>query len=121
MPIDLTILISGIIGLITGALGSLVAPWVNWGIEKRKMRIEARRNLIEEARKELQKKPTSEEFRDTAIYSQIRQFLSEDVRNEIERDDYIGIELGGRGAGVNNFVPKVLDQLQVLESKWKLL
>lgn len=31
-----TAIISGVIGLITGAVGSLIAPWVHWGIEKKK-------------------------------------------------------------------------------------
>jgi hypothetical protein len=30
-----------LIGLITGTIGSLIAPWVSWGIEKRKLRLAA--------------------------------------------------------------------------------
>ena len=35
-------LISGGVGLTTGIIGSLVAPWANWGVEKRR-RIQERR------------------------------------------------------------------------------
>jgi hypothetical protein len=38
--------IGGLSGLITGAIGSLVAPWVNWGIEKRRKKMDRHRELI---------------------------------------------------------------------------
>ena len=34
------------IGLLTGALGSLVAPWVNWGVEKRRLKRDDRKAAI---------------------------------------------------------------------------
>jgi hypothetical protein len=43
-------LISGCTGLATGAVGSLFAPWANWGIEKRRLRHESRVKLIAEWR-----------------------------------------------------------------------
>jgi hypothetical protein len=33
-------------GLITGGIASLIAPWVTWGIEKRKEKLAYRRGLI---------------------------------------------------------------------------
>jgi hypothetical protein len=45
-PEIVTALIAGVVGLLTGAIGSLIAPWVNWGIEKRRKRHENRANLI---------------------------------------------------------------------------
>lgn len=35
-----------VIGLGTGTLGSLVAPWANWGVEKRRERLTHRRALV---------------------------------------------------------------------------
>jgi hypothetical protein len=43
-------LISGGVGLATGAIGSLCAPWGNWGVEKRRTRQERRAERIEEWR-----------------------------------------------------------------------
>ena len=33
-------------GVVTGTISSLIAPWVQWGIEKRRKRFERRRSLI---------------------------------------------------------------------------
>ena len=43
-------LISGGVGLATGAIGSLFAPWGNWGVEKRRTRQERRAERIKEWR-----------------------------------------------------------------------
>jgi hypothetical protein len=40
-------IIAALVGLVTGAAGSLVAPWVGWGIEKRRKLVERRINLFE--------------------------------------------------------------------------
>lgn len=42
---------AGIIGFITGGIASIVAPWVNWGIEKRRQRLEYRRELVRDWRR----------------------------------------------------------------------
>jgi hypothetical protein len=43
-------LISGVVGLTTGAIGSLFAPWANWGVEKRRLRRAGRLERISEWR-----------------------------------------------------------------------
>jgi tetrahydromethanopterin S-methyltransferase subunit E len=43
-------IIIAIIGFVAGAVGSLIAPWVNWGIEQRKQRRASRNALINNAR-----------------------------------------------------------------------
>lgn len=48
-------IISGVIGLFTGAADSLVAPWIHWGIKKRELRHKERIDLINEVRKEFKK------------------------------------------------------------------
>lgn len=42
-----TALMAGVVGLVTGAIGSLIAPWINWGIEKRRKQHGNRAKLIE--------------------------------------------------------------------------
>lgn len=43
-------LVGGGVGLVTGAVASLIAPWANWGIEKRKLRRAGRVERIREWR-----------------------------------------------------------------------
>lgn len=41
-------LLTAFIGLITGAIGSLITPYVKWGIEKKRKRHDYRREIIKE-------------------------------------------------------------------------
>jgi hypothetical protein len=42
----LTAIIGGIAGLIGGGIVAIIAPWIKWGIEKRKQKLAYRRELI---------------------------------------------------------------------------
>jgi hypothetical protein len=86
----LKIAIPALAGLIAGAIGSLIAPWIHWGIEKKKIRHTARREFISAARRALEADTGKHEFRESTIYSQLRPFLSERTRKEIESDTVIG-------------------------------
>jgi len=46
-------LIGGVAGFATGTVGSLFAPWSNWGVEKRRIRHERRRAMVDEWREGL--------------------------------------------------------------------
>jgi hypothetical protein len=39
-------IILALIGLISGVIGSMFAPWANWGIEKRRKKLEHRKELV---------------------------------------------------------------------------
>ncbi|HMN55734.1 MAG TPA: hypothetical protein PKE15_00685 [Ottowia sp.] len=113
--------IPALIGLVAGLIGSLIAPWVHWGIEKRRTLLESRRSLITSARIEMSAPvPPRERFREKPIYSRIRPHLSEETIKIIESDT-IFIQQGGRGDGANNYSARVLDDILELEKKWKLL
>jgi len=115
------IAVSAVVGLISGTIGSLIAPWVHWGIEKQKLKLLAHRELIEKVRRELKAAPVKSEFRESVIYSQIRTFLQERTRQMIESDT-ITVEVGGgRGSGADNYMSDVLDDLCILEKHWELL
>ena len=43
----MSVIVSAIVALVAGAIGSLVAPWVNWGVEKRRQRFERRKEMVE--------------------------------------------------------------------------
>jgi protein-disulfide isomerase-like protein with CxxC motif len=77
---------------------------------------------LAEARRVVEPGPEKAKLRETSMYSQLRSFLSEDTRKEIESDD-ITIQLTtGRGfANKPYYVNRVLDELHSLEKRWKLL
>ena len=111
------IIISAIVGLITGALGSLLAPWVNWGIEKKKALRAKRENLINSIRSYLAKNdPKNEEFLNSLDYIQIRPFLTKEFIGELEDHDKVIIKILFRGYYQEQF----FEQLDAIEEKWKL-
>lgn len=57
-------IVGGVAGLATGAVSSLVAPWSNWGVEKRRIRHTHRIELVEEWRQGLY---TAERANDLSI------------------------------------------------------
>jgi len=122
------IVIPAIAGLITGTIGSMFAPWANWGVEKKRLQQTTRAKLIEEVRTILSDPPGSEQFRTLPIYSRIRPFLSNDTRKAVEgtfeehKEEIIIVVLGSsRHSGVNPYVQDVLDELSALEIKWGLI
>jgi hypothetical protein len=112
------------IGLLAGVVGSLIAPWVNWGIEKRKLRLNARRDVIAAARQMINRGSDKFEFRESTSYSRLRPFLSDRTKKEIESDK-ITVQLSGRGSGehsgARHYARLTLDDLQNLEKQWGLL
>jgi hypothetical protein len=111
--------VNGFLQLVTafgaGALGSLLAPWANWGIEKRRARLEHRRNQIKRWRQfaddALAKSfgPDSVFIDVTTEWFEMRPYVSEEVRTTIEgpyRDDQPLVLLRG---------------LTDLEKRWKLI
>lgn len=62
-----------------------MAPWVHWGVEKRKLKFKAREELIKEARQVLESgEYTNQQFRNLAIYSRIKQHLSKQAIAAVE-------------------------------------
>lgn len=117
------LIISSVAGLISGGVASLIAPWINWGIEKRKMVINRKIKLVEDIRVYLGANDfDSVIFRESAEYSKIRPYIDSALVQKIERaDDTIDVSIGGRGQGVNNYKSNILDELMKLEIKWKLI
>ena len=113
--------------LISGGLASLVAPWMSWGVESERERAKARRALIEEARAVLVDPPPVTNFRRMPLYSKIRHLLSDHTNEHIagefdERgNEVIQIVIGGAHGGIHPYAHRVLDELSLVERKWKLL
>lgn len=118
-----------ITGLISGAIGSFIAPWASWGIEKRRKKQEAREALIAKVREILSDPPQNDEFRMLPIYSRLKPHLSKKTVSAIEgkydsksHTEVIQIVSGsGRYSGVNPYAQDVLDEVARLEKNWGLL
>jgi hypothetical protein len=107
-------------GLLAGVIGSLFAPWVQWGIEKRRKRLERRQCLINDCREHLDASEFNGRlFRETAVYAAIRPELPAPLVKDFEGDVFV-VQVGGRGAGDANR-RRLLDEVSRLERKWKLV
>ena len=125
----LDILIPAVAGLISGAIGSLVAPWAQWGIEKKRKKHESRTALIASIREALKDPPSNQDFRVLPIYSQLRPHLSPKAISAVEgeycntsKQEVIIVCIGNsRHSGVNPYAQLVLDEVAALERSWDLL
>ena len=113
------IILTALVGLVGGVIGSLIAPWVQWAVEKRRRQVEYRRELIQSWRAEIEAfDHEANNFGDTAAYSAIRSHLRSEVREAVEkpRTFYVG---GGRGDMVKKH--KLLDEVARIEKEWELV
>jgi hypothetical protein len=117
--------LSIVLGFVAGIAGSLIAPWVNWGIEKRRQRLSHRRELIASWRKMVREvtliKDESESSlaelleRQEAFYS-LQPHLSHKVISEIYRSrTFIA------GSTISAGCSYMLDEIGEIEKRWKLV
>lgn len=84
-------LIAAGVALVTGGIASLVAPWAQWGVEKRRETRTHRRALLEEWRTGIADLGGSavalggsdEAYRDTVWYGSLEQYLSPEVLEKL--------------------------------------
>lgn len=119
-PLLLQYVIPAFIGLLAGAVGSVIAPWVNWGIKKRELKLHARREFLFFARNAVREHGDKRAYREHVTYSQLRPFLSQRSIEMIESDAAV-VQADGRGSGADNFKPLVYEDINKLEKKWGLL
>jgi len=106
-------IISAIIGLITGAIGSLIAPWVNWGIEKKKIRLEQRKIMLQYVQGELNAYDCYiVRFKNSLAYSKIKQYLDLDIAKLIDDCE------GGNDSELKN---QILNNITRIQHKWGLI
>jgi hypothetical protein len=106
-------IISAIIGLIAGAIGSLIAPWVNWGIEKKKIRLEERKIMLQHVRGELNKYNWNiVNFKNSVEYSMVKEYLDIDIVKLI--DDC----KSGNDSELKN---EILNNITRIQHKWGLI
>lgn len=104
-------------GLITGTIASLVAPWSQWGVEKRRLRREERRAMLEAARQLISVLSDPRSFRDTPEYSRLRPYLSEKLRGHFE-GEAIAVVVGEDRGGLTAWL---FDEIAQLEKTWGIV
>jgi hypothetical protein len=117
-------IVGGIAGVVTGSISAVVAPWANWGIEKRRQKLNDRRERIKAWREMV--KVTNlqrESFRETTGYSTLRPYLTTGLIDEIERTDInITLTMGGSTPDrKTQLKARILDEIAAIEKQWKLL
>lgn len=113
--------VPALFGLIGGVVGSLVAPWVHWAIEKRRSKSEYRRQLIAQWRREIDAFDWDyDDFGNSTTYGGIRPHMSpETVKNfEAQRTFHVPPD-GGRGELLKK--QWASDEVSRIESEWDLL
>ena len=115
-----------VIAAIVAAIMSISLPWVNWGIEKRRMQRQRRIGYIDAVRRFAQEhNPDLSDLVQTPEYAALREHLTTEFVEQIEqrhKNGYLQIVVGsGRTSGANNFRPQLFDELSRLEIKWKLV
>lgn len=107
-------IISGVVGLIAGTIGSLVAPWVNWKIEKKRMRRSKRQGLLTQLRVYLESPSSRQNVLEEKEYLQLKKHMRKKVVSNLEK--------GGRPHRMDRDKKEVLlDELHHLEEKWDII
>ena len=120
-PSTTNAIIAGVVGLIAGAIGSLIAPWVQWGVEKRRKKFERRTALIQRWREIL----TNDAFErgmllNDPAYGPLCDLLTEKVRKEIERpSNHITVVLDSPTNSHDRDL--VLREIARIEKSWDLI
>lgn len=115
-------LIAAVVGLLAGAIGSLIAPWVHWGIEKRRRRFDGRELLVRQWREIL----ADAEFDRSKMlnnpsYGALRPLLSKEALERLERPStHLYSVIGGSPIEDHDRVT-LLHEIARIEVKWGLV
>jgi len=146
----LVALIGAIAGLISGTIASLIAPWIKWGIEKKKLLLNERKLLLKDVREIIIKEyDENEKFnemlalnpdstKDKKIYpkalsyydmlqkysqfQRIIPFLDTNIKDGLINAKLLS--LSDRGSKLGEMplpLVKLLDNINTIEKKWGLL
>ena len=110
-------LIPALSGLLAGIIGSLIAPWVNWGIEKRRERQKRRQEVVRKCR-ELIDSCSKQSFRETQEYRYLRPLLSEKAIEHIESDTKVWARPPGQPDPLRQ---AIIEGIERLEKHWGLI
>lgn len=109
-------IIAALLGLVAGVVGSLIAPWVQWAVEKRRSTLAYRADTIRRWREAVDGDPRG--FLNTSQYASLRPHLKKEVLSRVE-DHRTHIAAGGRGGDAKKQM--LLDEIARIEREWGLL
>jgi hypothetical protein len=113
--------ISGIVGLISGAIGSLIAPWSLWGVEKRRAKRQYRVEQIARWRDALRGDFDRRSFVSSEAYSTLKPYMPKRLVEEIEksRNPFYFVALPKDNE--DSMRAYLLEVVAEVERKWRLL
>jgi hypothetical protein len=111
----------GVLGLLSGAVASLIAPWVHWRIESRRAQMEYRRERIACWRQVVEAFDFREpgRFGAMAAYSELQPHLSKGLQRAVTHGRIAIVP--GQGRGDDGVKVAILDAIAKLERKWHLI
>jgi hypothetical protein len=116
-----TIIPVALTGFASGTVASLTAPWAQWGIKKRELRMEARRKLVSDIRFLASEATDRNAFKRTPAYFQIRPYLTIKMIEQTEKPSNEVAVTFGDPSPTNHFWKNFLKELSCLETDWKLI
>jgi len=114
-------IVGGQQGVITGSISALIAPWANWGIEKRRKKLAHRRKLIADVRTmiaEVAQEKTGSRLQlleRRAEYHAIKRHLSKPLITELYRPHTIIV-----GSTIDSALNYFADEPSELEKEWEI-
>ncbi|RZB31928.1 MAG: hypothetical protein SRB1_01547 [Desulfobacteraceae bacterium Eth-SRB1] len=115
-------LLTILLGLFSGAAGSLIAPWIHWGIEKKRDKIKARRDLISNARQFIGSKSFSGFcFSEETYFIQLKPFFDEKVIDWVEKFDHYSEVVDDNSTLHEDLKVELFKQLHRIEKEWGLI
>ena len=123
-----TVIASGVAGLAAGAVGSLVAPWVQLAVEQRRAQGQRRRDLVDSWREMVSRhhrRVSEGQVVDDPAFLTLRPLLTENVRRRLETQSGteakpIEIRQGATGLAANADLELVAQEIDRIEGEWKL-
>lgn len=84
MDFELTkLIIPAVTGLVAGAIGSLIAPWIHWRIEKKRKSIEYKQALIRDVRHLVDTAESLEKILSSSLWGFILEHLTKEERHSV--------------------------------------
>jgi len=102
-----------VLAFVVGGAGSFFAPWANWGIEKRKIRLQQRIAIIKTFKKSLDDYGSGAVTHDPVRYAQLKPYLDKRLVAEIGK-----IDDETDGEDRKAIAHKLIDEVAKLERKW---
>jgi hypothetical protein len=121
----LVAIIGGIAGLISGAIASLIAPWVQYAIELRRKSFEYKKEKLDEIKKLLEKASEMDEIERSPLWGFIRENLNEEEKKKVYPGALVVLVSndGSHSSLTQDDLKKqgISKMIYRLEKEWKLL